>query len=247
MAQEGKTTADFLREAMDEQGVKDNVIRAGLAAIAMGESKMQGHVETGYSRTPNSRIRQVFGSRVENLSDDELNALKASDREWFNFIYGSQFSTGRQLGNTQPNDGYDFRGRGFIQLTGRANYTRYANKIGRPDIVSNPELANDPELSAKLSVAYILDRYHGGGFEKLMACVGNNTPDIAQTKRQYFQQFTASGEFNADGTSGAAQDQTLTQRVMQFQQTWNLAHPRQPKLAVDGIPGPKTRAAGWSE
>ena len=51
----------------------------------------------------------------------------------------------RDLGNTGPPDGANFRGRGFVQLTGRENYTRYASEI-EVDLVSNPELANDPKL-----------------------------------------------------------------------------------------------------
>jgi predicted chitinase len=193
----GETSAGLLRAAMDAQGVSDNETRAGLAAICMGESNMLTHVETGYANTSDARIRQVFGSRVSNLSDAELDALKADDRKWFGYVYGSQFSVGQQLGNTQPDDGYNFRGRGFIQLTGRANYQRYATKIGRPEIMANPDLANDPAIASQLAVAYILDRYHGGGFEAMMASVGNNTPDIATTKRQYFQKFMADGEFAA--------------------------------------------------
>ncbi len=194
------TPADILRAAMDAQGVTDPETRAGLAAICMGESQMQGYTETGYAHTSDSRIRAVFGSRVP-PDDASLDALKVDDRAFFNRVYGAQYSVGKQLGNTLPDDGYNFRGRGFIQLTGRANYTFYGNKIGRPDIVSNPDLANEPDIAAALAVAYILDRYHGGGFEQMMASVGNNTPDIAATKRQYFAQYTASGEFGAGAAS----------------------------------------------
>jgi len=198
-----KSSEDLLREALDKQSVTDPMSRAGLAAITMGESKMQGYTEQGYAHTSNARIRQVFGRRVAGLSDDELTALKASNRNFFNWVYGAQFEHIHHLGNTQPDDGLNFRGRGFIQLTGRANYTRYSHKIGRPDILVNPDLANDPEIAAQLAVAYILDRYHGGGFEALMASVGNNTSDIAATKRTYFAKFMTNGEFAvATGGSG---------------------------------------------
>ncbi len=197
------TPADILRAAMDAQGVTDPVTRAGLAAICMGESQMQGYTETGYAHTANARIRAVFGSRVP-PDDAALDAIKIDDRAFFNRVYGAQYSVGKQLGNTLPDDGYNFRGRGFIQLTGRANYTFYGKKIGRPDVVSNPDLANDPTVAAALAVAYILDRYHGGGFDQMMASVGNNTPDIAATKQQYFAQYTASGEFRAGIDPGIA-------------------------------------------
>ncbi len=241
-------SADLLRSAMDAAGVTDAGIRAGLAAIVMGESRMQGHVEAGYAHTSNERIRQVFGSRVANLTDAQLDTLKADDHRWFNFIYSGQNSVGRQLGNTTPDDGYNFRGRGFIQLTGRSNYARYAAKINRPDLMTNPDLANDPEVAARLAVAYILDRYHGGGFDAMMKAVGNNTPDIAATKRLYFAQFMASGEFAAGANVQVSVSPAfdLRHRIMAFQAGWNIAHPDKTALAVDGIAGPKTIAAGWS-
>ncbi len=46
------------------------------------------------------------------------------------------------LGNTQPGDGLRFKGRGFVQLTGRRNYTLYSQRLG-VDLVGHPELALD--------------------------------------------------------------------------------------------------------
>ena len=63
----------------------------------------------------------------------------------------------KDLGNTGPTDGERFRGRGFIQLTGRDNYTRYSKEIGE-DLVTNPESANDPVIAAKLLARFIADR-----------------------------------------------------------------------------------------
>jgi hypothetical protein len=42
-----------------------------------------------------------------------------------------------------------YRGRGYIQLTGKNNYEYFGKKLGI-DLVKNPELANDPEIAAKI-------------------------------------------------------------------------------------------------
>ena len=61
------------------------------------------------------------------------------------------------LGNKGAPDGANFRGRGFVQLTGRANYARYATEIGM-DLVGNPGLANDPQVAARLLARFLSDR-----------------------------------------------------------------------------------------
>lgn len=59
----------------------------------------------------------------------------------------------RDLGNTQPGDGKRFMGRGIFQLTGRANYRAYGNKIGL-DLEADPELAADPTNALRLACEY---------------------------------------------------------------------------------------------
>jgi len=57
---------------------------------------------------------------------------------------GSAYEGRSDLGNTQSGDGKRFKGRGLIQLTGRANYTAYSKDSG-VDYVANPQLvASDP-------------------------------------------------------------------------------------------------------
>ncbi|MBD2033768.1 glycoside hydrolase family 19 protein [Leptolyngbya sp. FACHB-321] len=48
----------------------------------------------------------------------------------------------RDLGNNHPGDGFRFRGRGIIQLTGRANYQKFFDELG-VDVVSKPELVEN--------------------------------------------------------------------------------------------------------
>jgi putative chitinase len=61
----------------------------------------------------------------------------------------------RDLGNTGPPDGERYRGRGFIQLTGRANYLKHGAAIGVPDLVGNPERANESEIAARLLASFL--------------------------------------------------------------------------------------------
>ena len=62
----------------------------------------------------------------------------------------------RDLGNQGRPDGELFKGRGFVQLTGRANYKQHGAAIGLGnDLVTNPDLANDPAIAAKLLASFL--------------------------------------------------------------------------------------------
>lgn len=62
----------------------------------------------------------------------------------------------RDLGNQGPPDGERYRGRGFIQLTGRNNYQIYGKAIGLGNkLIAKPELANEPEIAARLLAHFL--------------------------------------------------------------------------------------------
>lgn len=73
------------------------------------------------------------------------------------YASGSAYEGRRDLGNVKAGDGRRFRGRGVIQITGRANYKRYGDKLGI-DLVNNPALAETPEISVKTAIAYWTDK-----------------------------------------------------------------------------------------
>lgn len=64
---------------------------------------------------------------------------------------GAAYEGRADLGNTQPGDGVRYKGRGFIQLTGRANYAEAGRALGQP-LEAQPELAARPDIAARTAV-----------------------------------------------------------------------------------------------
>ena len=84
--------------------------------------------------------------------------------ERFNIVYGDEYrNPAYQLGNDQPGDGFKYRGRGPIMLTGKDNYKKYGDAVG-VDLVNNPDLMmTDKNVAMKVTMAYLNDK----GFDKV--------------------------------------------------------------------------------
>ena len=65
--------------------------------------------------------------------------------------YETGTALGRRLGNTQPGDGWRFRGRGYVQITGRANYARMTRELG---LGADADLEQDPDQALRPAIAY---------------------------------------------------------------------------------------------
>ncbi|MDX9916037.1 MAG: peptidoglycan-binding protein [Sphaerochaeta sp.] len=78
----------------------------------------------------------------------------------------------RDLGNQGAPDGERYRGRGFIQLTGRYNYLKYGGKV----LSSCPELANDSKFAALLLASFLADQQ-----EQVRSCMKSG--NLAEARR----------------------------------------------------------------
>lgn len=67
----------------------------------------------------------------------------------------------KDLGNTVPGDGARFKGRGYVQLTGRANYAKAAKLVGE-DLLARPELALRPDIAARVMMTGMLTGWFTG-------------------------------------------------------------------------------------
>ena len=78
-------------------------------------------------------LRGIFGKYFK--TDAEAAAYERKPEKIANRVYASRMGNGAEASG----DGFKFRGRGFIQLTGRDNYTAFGKAIG-VDIANNPDL-----------------------------------------------------------------------------------------------------------
>jgi putative chitinase len=90
---------------------------------------MQGLIERYKIDTP--LRQQHFIAQVAHESDHFQTTTE--------YASGAAYEGRKDLGNTQKGDGKLFRGRGLIQLTGRANYTSAQREFGQP-FVANPDM-----------------------------------------------------------------------------------------------------------
>lgn len=109
-------------------------------ALRLGHFFGQGLVETGWLKYTEEGFNYSADGLIKTFRVYRRNPILAKQHARkpeliANTVYGGR----ADLGNTQEGDGYKFRGRGFIQLTGRDNYTRYGEAAGI-------DLANDPDI-----------------------------------------------------------------------------------------------------
>ncbi len=153
--------AEELVKQMKAVGIMDNVKRASCFLATC-------HVETGGFKQATEGLNyaadaliKLFGRhRISEADAKKFGRLDAEVRKrtgWnlqdqpahqnalANILYGGEWGR-KNLGNTNPGDGWRFRGRGIKQLTGRDNYRRFSRAwLGDESLLENPDRVANPD------------------------------------------------------------------------------------------------------
>jgi putative chitinase len=141
-----------LVQGMQNAGISDPKEQAMFMAQMDHESEGFRSLEENIKYRPKNFLK-MFGKRAGIKTEEEARAILCKgEGATAEAMYGGEWGK-KNLGNTTTGDALAFKGRGFAQLTGRANYTAAAKATGL-DLVSNPELAADPANAAKIATWY---------------------------------------------------------------------------------------------
>jgi predicted chitinase len=138
---EAASNIELIINKLKQKGIKNPTVQAAILGTVGKESGFIPQNEIGYCNTSDSRIVKIFSDRGR-----KCKRLKCNNEQFFDCVYGKD--SGATLGNTQPGDGYKYRGRGFNQITGRGNYKKYGYE-------SNPDRLNDADGAADAMIEFL--------------------------------------------------------------------------------------------
>jgi putative chitinase len=138
-------------KSLNESGVTSPKAHANVLATVKAESNFKVQSENLNYSSP-QRIQDVFGKR-RIPSVEFAQPLVNNPEGLANEVYKTTD------GNSAPGDGFKYRGRGFIQHTGKNQYAAISKFVG-VDVLSNPDSLNSPEVAAK-AIPWFLLSYKG--------------------------------------------------------------------------------------
>lgn len=121
-----------------------------------------------------------------------------------NTVYGGR------MGNNANGDGWKYRGRGFIQLTGKSNYQAFAKATGI-DVVSNPDLLTNPDMAAKSALHFwstrkgLRQKAQNGDLAGVTKIVNGGSNGMADRQKKYAN-YLAQARAGKLGETASAKD-----------------------------------------
>jgi putative chitinase len=227
----------------------------GLSTLA----QLQGFLSVAFEETGGFR---VF---VENMNYDAAGLLRTFPHYFQSMSQAADFQHkpeaianlvyGGRMGNTQPGDGWRYRGQGMIQTTGRSNALLTEKLTGLP-IVDHPEMLTSPDHMLECAVALftrfpmILKLCDQGNYHDVWALVGSgSTSGRIINLQAHIDALARVQQFVTRlGAPGAAVQPALVPaaavlNVAGIQAALNKLLVPSPGLTEDGDYGPRTKAA----
>jgi len=236
---EGFETA---RSALEQAGVLANANRA---AHLIGQC---AHESGGFRRLVESlhyttarRLMDVWPTRFRSLGAAEPFVRNAEGLA--NIVYANRNGNG----SPASGDGFRYRGRGYLQLTGRANYSEFGPLVG-VDLVANPDRATEPAIAWLIAGHFLARRSrHGrtalewadqGSVESVTRIVNGGVNGLADRRELTMHALAALGGATFRRQLGRGDEGPAVERLQTL-----LAARGFPPGAIDGDFGKKTEAA----
>lgn len=210
--------------AMEAIGSFGEAISEGLDTISSGggAADMEQAIDRAGIKDPTTKAQIMAQTAHESMNFKRTTEM--GNRAYFNRYEGR-----KDLGNVQPGDGYKYRGRGFLQVTGRANYAEMSKALG-VDFVNNPDLLADPKYAAASAIIWFRkrsNRIKNWGDTKAVTKVVNGGYNGLPDREAKFAKFlnvykgggSAAGSFAGAVSSGRQAVQTAGAAVGRFVDT----------------------------
>jgi len=130
--------------------------------------------ESGRIKTVPDHFNDVALKWAPKTTNPGCKANNEGAKDFANFAYNpkdssitgqKRFSDNSAVTGSRWGEGWKYRGRGFNQVTWKANYEAIQKYMptGTPNLVTNPDEINKPKTGAQSNMAYYLDRFNSGG------------------------------------------------------------------------------------
>lgn len=241
-----------LLDACDKLGLTSKYAKCTVLGICGGETLWQP-IREGTLYTNKERYKETFRTAytTDPARGEKYFNWRGDPVEFFEFVYGFDNAKGREVGSRVPGDGGKYYGRGFVQLTGKANYAINEKKLAKlgfnVPLIANPDLLiGDYELSALVTVMFFKQNIQDvpqdspNYFETALKRVGKAVGDSYTKKRKMYEYFLGQGVIQ-DSTNKSTSKEN---RVPDKAENQYLSPQKQATLSEDR---PTTKSVGFQD
>ena len=148
-----------------------------------GLDNLLGYIEIDPDITDARQAAYMLATVKHECADTFQPITERGPKSYFN-KYNAGTPIGKRLGNTAPGDGFNYRGRGYVQITGRANYSRMSSALALgpdDDLIAHPDHALHPDIAYRI-MSYGM-RHGSFTGKKLNDYINGSTCDYRNARR----------------------------------------------------------------